>query len=116
MASTPRFPAGWPRRRLLAGGLGLALLGAGCAPPACADGRLVQVDIVDRATGQPLPVYRDQVPPVVAGRPGARYAVRVANRSGERVMVVVEIDGVNIMTGETAAVDQDGFAPDPPLR
>jgi hypothetical protein len=95
MASTPRFPAGWPRRRLLAGGLGLALLGAGCAPPACADGRLVQVDIVDRATGQPLPV---------------------ANRSGARVMVVVAIDGVNIMTGETAAVDQDGFAPDPPLR
>ena len=101
------------RRHLLAACVGLALLGAGCAPPAFADGRLVQVDIVDRDTGQPLHVYRDHGRPVVAGRPGARYAVQVVNRSGERVMVVVAIDGVNIMTGETAAVDQDGYVLEP---
>ena len=109
----PAEAAGWNRRHLIAACLGLALLGLGCAPPAFADGRLVQVDIVDRDSGQALHVYRDHGRPVVAGRPGARYAVQVANRSGERVMVVVAIDGVNIMTGETAALDQDGYVLEP---
>ncbi len=97
------------RRHLLAACAGLALLGAGCAPMAHAEGRLVQVDIVDRDTGAPLRVWRDHGRPVVAGRPGARYAVRLTNRTGERVLAVVAIDGVNILTGETAASDQDGY-------
>ena len=76
---------------------------------AYADSRLVQVDIVDRDTGAPLRVWRDHGRPVVAGRPGARYAVRITNRTGERVLAVVAIDGVNIVTGQTAASDQDGY-------
>ena len=97
------------RRRLLAACAGVALLSLGCAPAAYADGRLVTVDIVDRDTGAPLRVWRDHGRPVVAGRPGARYAVRVTNRTGERVLAVVAIDGVNIVTGQTAASDQDGY-------
>jgi hypothetical protein len=88
--------------------MGLALV-AGGAPAASAHARWVQVDVVDRDTGRPLPVFRARGETFVAGRPGARYALRVDNRSGERVMVVVAIDGVNIVTGETAAVDQDGY-------
>lgn len=111
LSSTTVSPAS--RAYLLAACVGLALIGACGASPAFAEGRLVQVDVVDRDSGQPLRVYRDHGRPVVAGRPGARYAVRVANRSGERVMVVVAIDGVNIMTGETAATDQDGYVLEP---
>lgn len=120
MAPTPehtaarRFPGGpWSRRHLLAACAGLALLSLGCAPAAYADGRLVQVDVVDRDTGETLHVYRDHGKPVIAGRPGARYAVRVVNRSGERVMAVVAIDGINILTGQAAGVDQDGYVLEP---
>jgi hypothetical protein len=102
-------PTDRSRRHLLAACTGLALLTLGCAPLAHAEGRLVQVDIVDRDAGSPLRVWRDHGRPVVAGRPGARYAVRLTNRTGERVLAVVAIDGVNILTGETAASDQDGY-------
>jgi hypothetical protein len=103
-----RGPAAGRRRLLLAACAGLALL-AGCAADAVGQGRLVRVDVVDRETGRPLPVFHARGETFVAGRPGARYALRVDNRSGERVMVVVAIDGVNIVTGETASVDQDGY-------
>jgi len=45
----------------------------------------------------------------VAGNPGDRYAVRLRNRSGERVMVVLSVDGVNVISGETAASQQSGY-------
>jgi hypothetical protein len=45
----------------------------------------------------------------VAGRPGSRYAVRLTNRSGARVLVVLSVDGVNAVSGETAAVGQTGY-------
>jgi hypothetical protein len=35
--------------------------------------------------------------------------VRLVNRSGERVMVVLSVDGVNAVTGETAAIHQTGY-------
>ena len=43
----------------------------------------------------------------VAGRPGDRYAVRLTNRSPGRVLVVLSVDGVNAVSGETAAVGAD---------
>jgi hypothetical protein len=111
MSSPSRLGAG--RRPVLAAGLLLALAGLGCAAPALAEPALVQVDVIDRDSGAPLRVYRDHGRPVVAGRPGARYAVRLVNRSGERVLAVVAIDGVNILGGETASVDQRGYVLDP---
>jgi hypothetical protein len=102
-----------PRRALLTAGALAALLSLAGAPAACAQSRLVQVDIVDRDGGQTLHVWRDHGRPVVAGRPGARYSVRLANNSGERVLAVVAIDGVNVVSGETAAVGQRGYVLEP---
>ena len=45
----------------------------------------------------------------VAGRPGARYGITVRNRLGERVLAVPSVDGVNVLSGETAAWDQRGY-------
>ncbi len=45
----------------------------------------------------------------IAGRPGNRYAVRLTNRSGARVLVVLSVDGVNAISGETAATGQQGY-------
>ena len=101
------------RRGLLATGVAAALLALAGAPAACADSRLVQVDVIDRDAGETLHVWRDHGRPVVAGRPGARYSVRLVNNSGERVLAVVAIDGVNVISGETASVGQRGYVLDP---
>jgi hypothetical protein len=45
----------------------------------------------------------------VAGVPGARYAIEIRNRLGERLLVVTSVDGVNVISGETAAWDQVGY-------
>jgi hypothetical protein len=45
----------------------------------------------------------------VAGRPGNRYSVRLTNRSGARVLVVLSVDGVNAVSGETASFNQTGY-------
>ncbi|MCK9688090.1 hypothetical protein [Scleromatobacter humisilvae] len=110
MNSTTNLPL--RRRGLLASGALAALL-ATVGLPACADSRLVQVDVVDRDDGQVLHVWRDHGRPVVAGRPGARYAVRLANTTGQRVLAVVAIDGVNVISGETAGVGQRGYVLEP---
>ncbi len=103
-----------PRRRgLLATCALAALLNLAGVPAACADSRLVQVDVVDRDDGRTLHVWRDHGRPVVAGPPGARYSVRLANDSGERVLAVVAIDGVNVVSGETAGVGQRGYVLEP---
>ena len=62
----------------------------------------VKVAIVDRDAGGWLAQYRHAGDAWVAGVPGHRYAVRLANTSGERVLVVLSVDGVNAVTGEDA--------------
>ena len=61
------------------------------------------------ATGQTLPVYRHQGRLWVQGTPATRYAVRVHNRGDGRVMAVLSVDGVNAVSGQTAAYDQAGY-------
>lgn len=79
------------------------------ATPAFAVGNLVDVDIVDRSQNELLPVYEQRGTAWVAGRPGSRYAVRLSNRSAARVMVVLSVDGINAVTGETAGLGQVGY-------
>ncbi len=113
MTFVPILPA---RRGLLLAAAALAVLaiapGCGAAVPDVAP-HLVQVQVLDRDGAGALPVYRDHGRPVVAGRPGARYAVRLRNTSGQRVLAVVAIDGVNVVTGETAGVGQRGYVLEP---
>ncbi len=77
--------------------------------PAGRIGSLMQISVVDRGTGAELPVYRHRGEYWVAGRPGARYAIRARNTMGERVMAVMSVDGVNVVTGETAGIGQNGY-------
>ncbi|MDZ7651532.1 MAG: hypothetical protein U5L03_02630 [Burkholderiaceae bacterium] len=114
------------RRSLLASALGAALaaLASGCAPvhahvvpeSARITGPLSEIEIIDRDTGQRLPIYQHQGRRYVAGTPGARYAVAVRNRSGGRVLAVVAVDGVNAVSGETAGWHQTGYVLDPGQR
>ncbi|UXI69190.1 hypothetical protein [Tahibacter amnicola] len=91
-------------RHLLAALLPLASLGT-----AAQAGVLVDVSIVDRDSGATLPLYPARGKEYVAGTPGHRYAVRIVNRTGERVLAVLSVDGVNAISGQTAAPDQSGY-------
>lgn len=69
----------------------------------------VEVDLVDRDRGYVLPQYLHRGQRWVPGTPGHRYAVRLTNHSPERVLVVLSVDGVNALSGDSAAVDQGGY-------
>ena len=90
----------------------LATLFATACVPASAQS-LVRMDVVDRDTGQWLPEYRHRREGWIPGLPGHRYGVRLTNTSGERVLVVLSVDGVNAVTGETAHPSQAGYVLDP---
>jgi len=50
-------------------------------------GRLVDLEIFSRSSGETLSPYRHSGQTYVAGNPGERYGVRLANRTGQRVLV-----------------------------
>lgn len=89
--------------------LGVAVALLCCSLQAQAIGRLVDVTVTDRNTGATLPVYHSRGEYWVAGAPGARYAIAVRNRLGERVMAVTSVDGVNVLNGATASWGQTGY-------
>jgi hypothetical protein len=60
-----------------------------------------------------LTSYRHAGQNWVAGHPGERYAVRLVNRTGQRLLAVLSVDGVNAVSGETAAPDQSGYVLEP---
>ena len=78
-----------------------------CAPLSAQP--LVDVDVIDRDTGEWLPEYRHRGRDWIPGTPGNRYSVRLTNTTGERVLVVLSVDGVNAISGETAAANQTGY-------
>ncbi|MBK6295456.1 MAG: hypothetical protein IPO19_06645 [Rhodoferax sp.] len=88
------------------------LLLTGCVSLATASA-LVDVSVIDRSTGERLDVYRHRGRLYVAGIPGNRYAVSLHNKSGARVLTVVSVDGINAISGQTAAAAQSGYVLSP---
>lgn len=70
--------------------------------------RLARVEIFDRTAGYVLPVHVHDDRLYVVGEPGHRYEVRLANRTGERLLAVTSVDGVNVITGRAAGNSQSG--------
>ncbi len=96
-------------RRLVAAALCLAL--AACTPAHARP--LVDLAVVDRDRGDWLGPVRHRGQDWIAGDPGHRYAVRLTNTTGGRVLVVLSIDGVNAVTGQTAHPSQAGYVLEP---
>ena len=94
-------------RRLVALLCPLVMLGS--APEVQAHGSLVDLAVYDRTEGRPLPVYWHQGRAYVVGRPGNEYQVSVRNRLRDELLAVVSVDGVNVVTGETADPRQSGY-------
>lgn len=105
-----RSPVSLPRRAALARLTALTLLAglhAGCATAATPP--LLELQVVDRDSGSVLSQYASGGRRYVPGTPGSRYAMRLSNRTGERVLVVLSVDGVNVITGDTAGFGQVGY-------
>ena len=97
------------RALLVAGALG------GLAGPAAAhwgSPTLATIEVYDRYDGITLPVYARDGQQYVVGTPGHEYTLRIRNLTGERVLAVASVDGVNVVTGETASPDQSGYVID----
>jgi len=86
---------------------------AACAIPAHAVGRLADLAIVDRTTGRELPVHWHEGRAYVVGKPGNEYQVVVRNRRDEDLLAVTSVDGVNVLSGQTASASQGGYVISP---
>ncbi len=74
---------------------------------------LVQVDVYDRRDRTALPIHSKDGRQYIVGTPGHEYAVRIRNCTGARVLVVTSVDGVNVISGDTAAPSQSGYVLEP---
>jgi len=95
----------------------LALLAATAAGVAAAHGVPPQtrttVEIFDRTEGRVLPMYWHDGRRYVVGKPGNEYAIRVRNSGAGRVLTVMSVDGVNVISGDTASPRQSGYVLSP---
>ena len=73
---------------------------------------LVRAEIYDRTANRTLEQHRFRAQRYVAGEPGHEYSLRLRNCSDRRVLAVVSVDGINAISGETAAPDQTGYVLD----
>jgi hypothetical protein len=71
------------------------------------------VEIVDRTEGRVLPIYWHDGRRYVVGKPGNEYAIRVRNAAPGRILAVMSVDGVNVITGDTASSQQSGYVLSP---
>lgn len=91
------------------------ILLAGCAGAPASAG-LVDMSVYNRNTGEELKTYRHRGRLYVVGTPGHKYAIALRNKSSRRLLTVVSVDGVNVVTGETASPRQGGYVLSPSER
>jgi len=89
--------------------LSFAIATALTPAPAAAVGLFGNLDIVSRSDGQVLPVYPSGGRNWVVGTPGQEYSIRFCNTTPGRVLAVMSVDGVNVITGDTASPAQSGY-------
>jgi hypothetical protein len=91
----------------------IAVLSALCLPLSAPAATAVQIEILDRKTGEVLPVHWHDGERYVAGEPGREYEIRLRNQGGGRMLAVTSVDGINVITGKTAATLGSGYVLDP---
>jgi hypothetical protein len=87
----------------------LAVVAFMTSAAACAHGGIVDLSVYDRTEGRRLPVYWHEGRAYVAGKPGNEYQVSLRSRQPQDVLAVVSVDGVNVITGQTADPSQSGY-------
>lgn len=84
-----------------------------CTGPVLAHGGLADLSVFDRTDGRRLHVYWHEGRAYVVGKPGNEYQVSLRNRQREEVLAVVSVDGINVITGQTAEPSQSGYVLSP---
>ena len=87
----------------------IAAIAIAITTPAGAVGSLADLTVYDRTEGRRLQVYWHQGRAYVAGKPGNEYQVSLRNRAGDDVLAIVSVDGVNVITGQSASPQQSGY-------
>ena len=103
------FRARISRRNMMIAAAALTLASVTGRAEAQAAPEPVTLRVMDRDTGQELRIWRHNGRLFVEGQPDVRYGLRVTNNTNGRVLVVMSVDGVNILTGETASYGQRGY-------
>ena len=87
----------------------LTALVAALASAAAHAGALADLEVYDRTSGRTLPIYEHEGRLYIAGEPRHQYELRIRNSSAGRLLAVTSVDGVNVISGETAAQQQSGY-------
>lgn len=90
----------------------LALLAAPAAFAAPVTAGGYSLELVDTA-GRPLETHYHRGTTYVVGHYGARYNVRVVNRTHRRIEAVVTVDGRDVINGSNGAYSNRGYIIDP---
>src|SRR5688572_16799543 len=110
LVSLTAYPGDTAMKRTLAPCLSLLFL---LPLSACAQERLLDVHVADLDQGSLLSRIPHAGREYIEGRPGHRFAVTMQNLTGERVMAVLSVDGVNAISGQTAGSSQAGYVLEP---
>lgn len=86
-----------------------ALAACSLSLPAAAVGNIADIVVHDRAQNRTLPVYMHEGRHYVVGNPGNEYEIRMRNRQRGDILTVVSVDGVDVMSGDTASWEQGGY-------
>lgn len=97
-------------RTLLMRGIVVGFLGFSLSALA---GDLLEMKVINQETGQALQTYRHHGKTYIAGKPNQRYAIHLRNHTGNRILAIVSVDGVNAISGETASPEQSGYVLSP---
>jgi hypothetical protein len=89
------------------------ILALGFSLQALAHGAIAELSVYDRTEARRLSVHWHQGRAYVAGKPGNEYQVVVQNKSGDEILTVVSVDGVNVITGQSADPSQSGYVLSP---
>src|SRR5262245_26074465 len=90
-----------------------AVVALATSTAASAHGGMVDLSVYDRTEGRRLQVYWHEGRAWIAGRPGNEYQVSLRSRQSQDVLAIVSVDGVNVITGQTADPSQSGYVLSP---
>jgi len=79
----------------------------------CNNNQIIKLEVFDETSREYLPVYSHQYEQFIAGTPNHKYTINLKNLTNQRVLAVVSVDGVNVITGQTANTQQSGYIIDP---
>ena len=72
-------------------------------------GSLANLEVYDRTAGRTLPIYEHEGRLYVAGEPRHQYELRDPQFVRGSLLAVTSVDGVNVVSGETASQEQSGY-------